>query len=114
MRERMVLPFSLQLEECSFCFFKTRLFTAVFHFIAKRRFQQLPNLKIRSLLKIKEGRRSRSEAQRRNAGESRNPGKSGFARQGKMRPKKRRENSSPSLYTNLKIVYTFRIFCFMR
>ena len=36
-------------------FFKTRLFTAVFHFIAKRLFQQLPNLKIRSLLKIKEG-----------------------------------------------------------
>ena len=35
-------------------FFKTRLFTAVFHFIAKRLFQQLPNLKIRSLLKIKE------------------------------------------------------------
>ena len=27
MRERMVLPFSLQLEECSFYLFKTRLFT---------------------------------------------------------------------------------------
>ena len=68
----------------------------------------------REMRKELEGQRSRSEAQRRNAGESRNPGKSGFARQGKMRPKKRRENSSPSLYTNLKIVYTFRIFCFMR
>ena len=36
-------------------FFKTRLFTAVFHFIAKRLFQQLPNLTIHSLLKIKGG-----------------------------------------------------------
>ena len=36
-------------------FFKTRLFNAVSHFIAKLPFQQLPNLKIRSLLKIKEG-----------------------------------------------------------
>ena len=58
MRERMVLPFSLQLEECSFYLFKTRLFNAVSHFIAKLPFQQLPNLKIRSLLKIKEGLKS--------------------------------------------------------
>ena len=57
MRERMVLPFSLQLEECSFYLFKTRLFNAVSHFIAKLPFQQLPNLKIRSLLKIKESLR---------------------------------------------------------
>ena len=55
MRERMVLPFSLQLEECSFYLFKTRLFIAVSHSIAKLSFQQLPNLKIRSLLKNKEG-----------------------------------------------------------
>ena len=57
MRERMVLPFSLQLEECSFYLFKTRLFIAVSHFIAKLPFQQLSNLKIRSLLKIKESLR---------------------------------------------------------
>ena len=46
-------------------FFKTRLFTAVFHFIAKRLFQQLPNLKIRSLLKIKEGLKTATEIVRR-------------------------------------------------
>ena len=58
MRERMVLPFSLQLEECSFYLFKTRLFIAVSHSIAKLPFQQLPNLKIRSLLTNKEGLKS--------------------------------------------------------
>ena len=42
-------------------FFETRLFTAVFHFIAKRLFQQLPNLTIRSLLKIKEGLKTATE-----------------------------------------------------
>ncbi|MDE7384043.1 MAG: hypothetical protein K2M99_09205, partial [Treponemataceae bacterium] len=31
------------------------------HFIAKRRFQQLPNLTIRSLLKIKEGLKTATE-----------------------------------------------------
>ena len=40
---------------------ETRLFTAVFHFIAKRLFQQLPNLKIRSLLKNKEGLKQATE-----------------------------------------------------
>ena len=42
-------------------FFKTRVFTAVFHFIAKRLFQQLPNLTIRSLLKNKEGLKQATE-----------------------------------------------------
>ena len=67
MRERMVLPFSLQLEECFSIFIKNSLIYCRFrlklramrllrkHFIAKRRFQQLPNLTIRSLLKSKEG-----------------------------------------------------------
>ncbi|MDE7383361.1 MAG: hypothetical protein K2M99_05680, partial [Treponemataceae bacterium] len=108
MRERMVLPFSLQLEECfsifiknslihcyfslrceiafsaiqklklfsllkikeglktateiallflmaSFFFQKLAYRTAIFRFATKSRFQQLPNLTIRSLLKIKEG-----------------------------------------------------------
>ena len=67
MRERMVLPFSLQLEECFSIFIKNSRIYCRFrlklramrllrkHFIAKRLFQQLPNLKIRSLLKIKEG-----------------------------------------------------------
>ena len=32
--------------------------TAIFRFATKSRFQQLPNLKIRSLLKIKEGLKS--------------------------------------------------------
>ena len=61
MRERMVLPFSLQLEECSFYLFKTCLFIAVSHSIAKLPFQQLPNLKIRSLLKNKEGLKQATE-----------------------------------------------------
>ncbi len=41
--------------DCNAEFFcKTRLFTAISHFVAKSRFQQLPNLKIRSLSQIKE------------------------------------------------------------
>ena len=39
-------------------FFKTRLSTAISHFVTKSLFQQLPNLKIRSLLKSKEGLKS--------------------------------------------------------
>ena len=35
---------------------KTRLFNAVSHSIVKLRFQQLPKLKFRSLLKIKEAK----------------------------------------------------------
>ena len=42
-------------------FFKTRLFIAVSHSIAKLPFQQLPNLKIRSLLKSKEGLKTATE-----------------------------------------------------
>ena len=73
MRERMVLPFSLQLEECFSIFIKNSRIYCRFrlklramrllrkHFIAKRLFQQLPNLKIRSLLKIKEGLKQATE-----------------------------------------------------
>ena len=35
--------------------------TAIFRFATKSRFQQLPNLKIRSLLKIKEGLKTATE-----------------------------------------------------
>ena len=42
-------------------FFKTRLSTAISHFATKSRFQQFPNLTIRSLLKIKEGLKQATE-----------------------------------------------------
>ncbi|MBD5406466.1 MAG: hypothetical protein HDR56_02470 [Treponema sp.] len=45
-------------------FFKTRLSTAISHFVAKSRFQQLPNLKIRSLLKSKEGLKQATEIEK--------------------------------------------------
>ena len=38
-----------------FTFSKLAYCTAIFRFATKSRFQQLPNLKIRSVLKIKEG-----------------------------------------------------------
>ena len=61
MRERMVLSFSLQLEDCFSIFIKTRLSIVVSHFVAKQQFSAIQKLTLSSLLKIMEGLKTATE-----------------------------------------------------